>query len=148
MSDNATIGKCRSGHAWILEDQGQNCPHCQGSWTTCKYTTRQAIAGQQRSRELDGGASFNVQTFKPYTEDGFNGDDIRVESKGQRDALCRKHHVTYDDCSGIKPPEVAPAIDSIDFGDVKHALEHGIDEDATELDLPEVDEECLDTEAI
>ena len=67
-------------------------------------------------------APFQVQTFKPYTEDGFTGEEIPIESKGQRDQLCESHGLSYDSCKSAKPPNTPPAIDSITPGDLKEAL--------------------------
>jgi len=137
-----TVAKCRDGHNWLIESQGPTCPSCKANWVTTTYTTEEALRQGYLRSSLSGGPAPNVQTFKPYVEENFGDEPVLVGSKRHRDELCNKHQATYDRCSDIRPPDVAPAIDSIDFGDVKHALEHGVPEEDTELDLPSVEEEC------
>lgn len=121
---------------------------CQSRPFLSTYTTRGKLDDVEQRRSIHGGPSPGVSTFKSYKEDGFgnSGRPVLVESKRQRDALCAEHHLTYDRYSTVTTPNTPPAIDSIDWGDVKHAVEHGISESKTQLDLPLAEGECSSSE--
>ena len=85
-------------------------------------------------------ASFHVNTFKPYVEDGFTGHEIPIENRGQRDQLCETHGLSYDSCKEVSMPNVPPAIDSITPGDLKAALE---DPDFLTKDEDTVRDDCM-----
>jgi len=76
-----------------------------------------------------------ISVFNPYVDNNFTGKPILVESKQQRDALCAKYHVTYDEVKFNRKPKTTPAVETIDFGDVKRALNERKLPDGTPLDL-------------
>ena len=119
---------CKDKHAWRC-DEGIVCPVCKKGWR------RRTIYKPVINPDSRHTPSFNAFVFKPYTEDGINGEPIRLESRSQRDRLCRENHLTYDITTNVRKPDVGYAIDTIDYGDVKEALEHGTPND-DELDLP------------
>lgn len=136
-SGSITVVVCRDDHTWVIQVSGDLCPSCGSPWKRARYTTFERLeleASQTRP-------SFQVHTFKPYAEEGFTGENIQIGTKEQRDQLCREHGVSYDGCKQASTPNTAPAIDSIDFGDVKEALKDPkfLDSDC-EPDLPSAPE--------
>ena len=51
-----------------------------------------------------------VNAFHPYVEENMSneGKSIYVRSKSHRDKLCRKHHVSYDKSSNLRPKYKQP----------------------------------------
>ena len=91
------------------------CPNCSRKATICFATNLQ------------------VHTFKPYTEDNFTGKPIEITSKAQRDALCKKHGVTYDSNKYHRKPKPQYAVDDVKFDEVKRAAERGRLDDGTSI---------------
>ena len=81
--------------------------------------------------------SFHVGVFEPYTEKNFNGKPILVESADHRDALCAEHHLSYDKTDYSRKPVTKAAVEDLDLGTVKTALETGKLPDGTKLELDE-----------
>ena len=123
VDESVTVAKCCNSHPWVIEDSGSICPSCAADWVHTRYTTRIRLEQNLWKRDIHGGPSPNVFTFKPYRTADFTGEDISVENRGQRDGLCSEHGLTYDGCRYLSKPRTPSAIDSIDYGDVKAALE-------------------------
>lgn len=68
----------------------------------------------------------NVEVFKPFIEEGFDGKPIEITSKAQRDALCAQHNMSYDTHKYHRKAKVKSAIDDITFDDVQGALAAGV----------------------
>lgn len=83
----------------------------------------------------------NINVFKPYVEYNMNKDPIVIETAKQRDALCAKLGVTYDTGQFVRKPNTPAAVDSLDYGVVKRAIENGRLEDGTPIEQPVVDTE-------
>lgn len=139
LSSRITAVRCFDDHTWIVEHQGDTCPRCGGKWRSARFTTSQRLQREAMATP----AHFQAQTFKPYKEQGFTGKGIQIDSKGQREALCAKHGLSYDGCAEASKPNTPPAIDSINAGDLKAALEDPdfLSKDGFEPDLPDAPEE-------
>ena len=87
------------------------------------------------SSDLQVNRSFQIDIFEPYTETNFTGKPILVESAAQRDALCSEHSLSYDKTQFNRKPKSTTAVDDIDLGQVKTALETGVLPDGTKLEL-------------
>jgi len=137
LSTRITVVQCGNDHSWVVEQSGDDCPRCGKGWRRARYTTRERMLQEMEITP----AHFQTQTFKSYQEENFTGKDIKVESRGQRDALCAEHGLSYDGCKEASSPNTPPAIDSIDYGDLKAALEDPdfLDKDC-EPDLPDAPE--------
>lgn len=83
---------CPSGHTW--REFSGTCPSCGKSVSRVIQLTTPPV-------EKFANAP-NISVFKPYVEDGFNGNPIEITSFKQRDALCAEHNLTYDRYSHIK----------------------------------------------
>lgn len=92
--------------------------------------------------------SLYVRTFKPYVEENFNGKPIEITSSEQRERLCKQHHVTYDTVKNFTKPKVKSALDDIDFGMVKAALNSGRTPDGEKLDKPVTKKESFDDKTV
>ena len=82
------------------------------------------------------GKELHVNTFKPYVEPNFGPEPILVESKQQREMLCEKHNVTYDSVRYTCKKSVAAAVDSVNLGDVKEAIQTGRTPDGEKIQPP------------
>ena len=133
--DRIVVATCGGSHSWIIEDRGDYCPSCGLAWKRTRYTTRDQVRREAEAQPVP----FQVQTFKPYEEEGFTGEGIRIETKGQREALCAKHDLSYDPIGSPTPPKIAPAIDSLSVEDVKGIMHNPnfLAEHDTEPHLPD-----------
>lgn len=67
-----------------------------------------------------------VSVFKPFKTDVFTGRNIEIRSKEDRDSLCKEHGLTMDDCRYVRPSTYKPVVDSVDYGQVKQAMQKGV----------------------
>jgi hypothetical protein len=70
-----------------------------------------------------------VQTFNPYVEENINGTPIPITSKKQRDELLKKHGLTYDSNKHHRKPKYTPAVENVDFAEVKRISEQTTEEE-------------------
>src|SRR5262245_50249175 len=102
----------------------------------CRGLAKQAIPKQQQ-----------IRTFKPYIEENFDGTPIEITNKDQREALCKKHSLTYDSykhCQKKRPMENKSAVEDVELNDVKRAIESGRTSTGEKLDRPVEATESLD----
>lgn len=76
----------------------------------------------------------NINVFNPYVEHNLAKEPILIESKKQRDELCEKHGVTYDSAQFVRKPREKSAVEDIDYGVVKQAINEGRLPDGTPLE--------------
>ena len=74
-----------------------------------------------------------VGAFKPYMENNLGPEPMQITSRAQRDALCEKHGVTYDSNKFYKKPKYRTAVEDLDLGTVKQALQTGRDTNGNKL---------------
>jgi len=66
--------------------------------------------------------------FKPFTSSDFTGEPIEVSSREQFERLCSEHRVTPDSFNYTSVSPAPPAIESLEYSEVKQALDNCSDE--------------------
>lgn len=57
---------------------------------------------QEPGRVL-GTPHYQLSIFKPYTDENFTGKPIEIRTKAHREAVCKKHGLTYDRYTNLRP---------------------------------------------
>ena len=81
----------------------------------------------------------HISVFNPYVEHNMAKEPTLIETKKQRDELCAKHGVTYDSAQFVRKPREKAAVEDLDFGVVKQAMNEGRLPDGSPLERPMVD---------
>jgi len=86
----------------------------------------------------------NINVFNPYVEYNMSKEPIKIETKEQRDALCAKYGVTYDTGKYVRKPQEKAAVEDLDYGVVKRAIQNGKLDDGTPIESTVVDSTTID----
>lgn len=81
--------------------------------------------------------NLQFSVFKPFVEENMTGRPIRIETKEQRDRLCKKHKVTYDAVKYERIKKEA-AVSEVSFDNVMEAIKTERLPDGTKLDTSTV----------
>lgn len=107
-------------------------------WIRCKHnmgSDKEPVVCLSRA-DITISNNLEVNTFKPYVEPNFCREPILIENKQQREALCDKYGTTYDSCKYVRKTPTPAAVDSIDLGHVKEAIQSGRTPDGEKIQEP------------